>query len=52
MAIELECSVCEADISLEGDERSGDLIMCSYRKGIFKLLGKKDKWTLMEELEE
>lgn len=52
MAIELECPVCEADIPLEGDEESGDLMMCSYCKGTFKLLRKKDKWTLVEEFEE
>jgi hypothetical protein len=52
MAIELECPVCEADIPLEGDDKSGDLIMCSYCKGIFKLLKKKDKWIIVEEFEE
>lgn len=52
MAIELECPVCEADIPLEGDESPGDLVMCSYCKGTFKLLRKKDKWIFVEEFEE
>ncbi len=51
MAIELECPVCEADIPLEGDEESGDLMVCSYCKGTFKLLRKKDKWILSEDID-
>ncbi len=52
MAIELECPICEADIPLEGDEKLGDLVMCSYCKGTFKLLRIKNKWVLEEEFEE
>ncbi len=52
MSIELECPLCEADIPLEGDEKPGDLIMCSYCKTTLKLLKKKDKWVLVEDIEE
>jgi hypothetical protein len=48
----LECPVCEADIPLEGNEKSGDLILCSYCKVIFKLIRAKGKWTLTEDFEE
>jgi len=30
MAIELTCPICDADIPLDGDEKSGDLVLCSY----------------------
>lgn len=48
----LECPICEADIPLEGDEKSGDLITCSYCMMTFKMLRKKDKWILAEDFEE
>ena len=48
----LECPVCEAEIPLDGDERSGDLLLCSYCKLTYKLLKKKDKWILVEDFEE
>ena len=52
MATELECPLCEADIPLEGDEKPGDLIVCSYCNMTFKLLKGKKKWILVEEFEE
>jgi hypothetical protein len=52
MAKELECPVCEASIPLEGDEKSSDLIMCSYCKTTLKLLRMKDGWILSEDFEE
>ena len=52
MAKELSCPVCEADIPLDGDERSGELILCSYCKMTFKMLKKKEGWTLSEDFEE
>jgi len=52
MAKELECPVCEASVPLEGDDKSGDLIMCSYCKMTFKLLRTKDGWILSEDFEE
>ncbi len=36
MSIELECPICDADIPLEGDEETGDLVVCSYCKVTFK----------------
>ncbi len=52
MSIELECPICEADIPLEGDEKTGDLIVCSYCKVTFKMVKKKDKWALEEDFDE
>jgi len=52
MPRELECPIFDADITLEGNERSGDLVLCSYCKVTFKLLRTKDKWVLSEDFEE
>jgi hypothetical protein len=52
MTEDLECPNCDADIPLEGDEKSGDLVLCSYCKMTFKILRKKDKWILVEDFEE
>jgi len=51
MAKELECPICDADIPLDGNEKSGDLVLCSYCKVTFKLLRTKDKWILSEDFE-
>ena len=52
MSKEVECPICSADIPLDGDEKTGYLVMCSYCKMTFKLLKKKDGWSLMEDFEE
>jgi hypothetical protein len=52
MANELICPICEAEIPLDGDEESGDLVMCSYCKMTLKMLRTKDKWTLLDDFEE
>jgi len=52
MTEDLECPICDADIPLEGDEKSGDLVLCSYCKMTFKILRKKEKWILVEDFEE
>jgi hypothetical protein len=52
MAVEVVCPVCDADIPLDGDEESGDLVMCSYCKMTLKLVKTKNKWVLDEEFEE
>jgi uncharacterized protein YbaR (Trm112 family) len=52
MSVELICPICEADIPLDGDEESGDLLMCSYCKMTLKMLKTKDKWTLVEDFDE
>jgi hypothetical protein len=49
MAADMECPICDADIPLDGDEDTGDLILCSFCKMTFKLVKKKDKWILVEE---
>jgi hypothetical protein len=52
MTEDLECPICDSDIPLEGDERSGDLVLCSYCKMTFKILRKKEKWILVEDFDE
>ncbi len=51
MSTELECPICEADIPLDGDEKTGDLVLCSYCKVTFKLIKKKERWALVEDYE-
>lgn len=52
MANELICPICEAEIPLDGDEKPGDLVLCSYCKMTLKMLKTKDKWTLVDDFEE
>ena len=52
MAKELTCPICEADIPLDGDEETGDLILCSYCKMTLKMIKAKDKWILEDDFEE
>jgi len=52
MSMELECPICDADIPLEGNEKPGDLVLCSYCKVTFKLLRTKNKWILSEDFDE
>jgi hypothetical protein len=52
MSTDMECPICDADIPLDGDERSGDFVLCSYCKVTFKLLKKREKWVLEEDFDE
>jgi hypothetical protein len=52
MAKELTCPICDADIPLDGDETSGDLVLCSYCNMTFKMLKTMEDWTLTEDFEE
>ena len=52
MAKEIECPMCEADIPLDGDEKPGELVLCSFCKSIFKVVRKKDKLILAEDFED
>jgi hypothetical protein len=52
MINDVVCPICEAEIPLDGDERSGDLVLCSYCNMTFKMLKKKDEWALVEDFEE
>jgi hypothetical protein len=52
MATVMECPICDADIPLEGNEKPGDLVLCSYCKVTFKILGLKNKWVLSEDFDE
>jgi uncharacterized Zn finger protein (UPF0148 family) len=51
MATDMECPICDADIPLDGDEKTGDLVLCSFCKVTFKLVRKKEKLVLVEEYE-
>jgi hypothetical protein len=52
MIKDLTCPICDADIPLDGDEMSGDLVVCSYCSMTFKMLKKTEDWTLVEDFEE
>ncbi len=52
MATDMVCPICDADIPLDGDEKTGDLVLCSYCKVTFRLIRKKDKWVLVEDFED
>jgi DNA-directed RNA polymerase subunit RPC12/RpoP len=52
MSTELLCPICEAEIPLDGDEKSGDLVVCSYCNMTFKMLKNQEDWTLVEDFEE
>jgi hypothetical protein len=52
MAVNLEFTICDSEIPLERDDKSGDVVQCSYCKEPLKLLKKPDKWILVEEFEE
>jgi len=52
MVTELICPICEAEIPLDGDEKSGDLVLCSYCNMTLKILKEEDDWTLTEDFEE
>ena len=51
MSTELECPICDADIPMDGDERTGDFVLCSFCNVTFKLIKAKDKWILVEDFE-
>jgi len=52
MATDMVCPICDADIPLDGDEKTGDWVLCSYCKVTFRLIRKKDKWVLVEDFED
>ncbi len=52
MAVDLQCPICDADIPLDGDEKTGDILLCSYCKATFKMVKSKDKWILDDDFEE
>ncbi len=52
MAVYLECPVCDAEVPLEKDDHSGDVLQCSCCKEPLKLVKKIDKWILVEEFDE
>jgi hypothetical protein len=51
MSTEIECPICDADIPLDGNEQTGDLVLYSFCKVTFKLIKRKDRWILTEDFE-
>ena len=51
MKKEYSCPVCDADLILDGDEKPGDSIYCSYCNSKIKLYAKKgsDEFKLMDD---
>jgi len=52
MESEIECPYCDADIPLDGDEKPGELVVCSYCDMTVKLLKKNGEWVPSEDVEE
>ncbi len=48
---ELSCPICNADVPLAGDEKSGEEVFCTYCGAPFRLAGdpSSDDCELMEE---
>ncbi len=49
---EVECPVCGADIPLDGQEKPGELVVCSYCMTTVKLLKKSGGWIPSEDVDE
>ncbi len=52
MSVSVECPVCDAEIPLEREDKSGDLVQCSYCKETLRVVKKMDKWLLTEDFDE
>ena len=46
---EIECPICDADISLAGDEKPGDEVFCSYCGAPMLITGVKEDEIEFEE---
>ena len=48
---EYSCPVCDADLILDGDERAGDTVFCSYCSSTIKMYGIKgsDELKLVDD---
>jgi len=48
---DLSCPICQADLPLDGDEKPGDEVICSYCGAPSRILGKPDdeEWEAEEE---
>lgn len=45
---ELSCPICNADVPLSGDEKSGDEVFCTYCRAPLTLQGSGDDPSEME----
>ncbi len=48
MPSELSCPICNADVPLNGDERPGDEVFCTYCKAPLTLKGVREDLSEME----
>jgi hypothetical protein len=49
---DLSCPICQADLPLDGDEKAGDEVICSYCGAPSRIItGKKDEGLEAEEEE-
>ena len=48
---DLSCPICQADLPLEGDEKPGDEVICSFCGAPSRIQGKRDseEWEAEEE---
>ena len=46
-----KCPVCDADINLDGDEKPGDAVYCSYCSSTIKIYAKRgsDEFKLVDD---
>jgi DNA-directed RNA polymerase subunit RPC12/RpoP len=49
---DLSCPICQADLPLDGDEKPGDEVICSYCGAPSRILGKPDEGSEWEAEEE
>jgi len=48
---DLSCPICQADLPLDGDEKAGDEVICSYCGAPSRITGTKDEGLEAEEEE-
>jgi len=48
---DLSCPICQADLPLEGDEKPGDQVICSYCGAPSRITGTRDEGMEAEEEE-
>jgi len=48
---DLSCPICQADLPLDGDEKPGDEVICSFCGAPSRIQGKRDneEWEAEEE---
>ncbi len=50
MSRELECPICNADVPLSGDEKTGEEVFCAFCRAPLRITaGKEDDELLLED---